>query len=117
MFDLIEKLRQKPENVKKRIAFLGAFFFSGVIFVIWLTIVLPNFTREQSNIEKISKSEPSPIGTFTETFKTGMSAIVEEVSKFRVAVQSMATTTYYVASSSRESGVGSTTEKRNPNDQ
>ena len=50
MFDLIEKLRQKPNRTKKLIAFLGALLFVGIIFVIWLSVILPDFEHSQTKL-------------------------------------------------------------------
>ncbi len=39
LFDRIEKLRNKPEGARKRTAILGAFLVTGIIAIIWLSIV------------------------------------------------------------------------------
>lgn len=86
MFDLIEKLRQKPDRVKKQIAFLVALFLSGIIFVLWLGVIYPDFRRDQSKKESISKSEPSPLGTFKQTFSAGAGAIGEKFSNLKEVI-------------------------------
>ncbi|MCX6701761.1 MAG: hypothetical protein NTX96_01015 [Candidatus Zambryskibacteria bacterium] len=89
MFELIEKLRQKPDRTKKQIAFLVAFFLTGIIFVIWLSVVYPDFKQGNLKEEVVSKLEPSPLGTFGETFKTGMSAIGEQFTKLKESISSI----------------------------
>lgn len=83
MFNLLEKIRQKPESAKKRIAFLTAFFISGIIFVVWLSIIYPDARQGQIRNETVSKLEPSPVGTFVDTFKTGLGAIGEQIGKMK----------------------------------
>ena len=46
MFNALEKLRQKPESVKKQIAFAVALSFAGIIFLVWLTVVYPDLRKE-----------------------------------------------------------------------
>jgi len=89
MFNFLEKLRQKPDRVKKQIAFLIALFFSGLIFVIWLSVIYPDFKRRQQRTERVSNLEPSPIETFGETFKTGASAIGEQFTQLKESIYSI----------------------------
>lgn len=81
MFKYIEKLRQKPDSVKKRMAFLTSFSFVGIIFIVWLSIIYPGF-REQKNInDRVVASEPSPFSTFGDILSQSTSAIGEQFSK------------------------------------
>ena len=64
MFQLIEKLRQKSEGTKKQIAFLIAFTLAGVIFVIWHSVIYPDFRDNQNLAEKAVKTEVSPLSNF-----------------------------------------------------
>jgi cytoskeletal protein RodZ len=91
MFELLEKLREKPDHKKKQIAFLLSLFIVGIIFVIWLSVIYPDFKNESLIDDKVSKLEPSPLGTFSETFKTGISAIGEQVTKLKESVSNIAT--------------------------
>ena len=83
MFDFIEKLRQKPIQAKKRIAFLVAFSLSGLIFAVWLSVIYPDFMERQKREEKVANLEPSPISTFSQTISSGMSGIKEQFSKIK----------------------------------
>jgi len=99
MFDFIEKLRQKPDRTKKQIAFLVSLLLAGIIFVIWLSVIYPDFKQKQAKESAISKLEPSPLSNFTDTFSSGISAIGEQFNKIKESISSLATTTYYSASS------------------
>lgn len=91
MFEFLEKLRQKPDGAKKQIAFLFSFFLVGIIFVVWLSIIYPDF-RQDAEIEKtVPKLEPSPLETFKNTFKTGTSAIGEQISKLKGTITEITT--------------------------
>ncbi len=95
MFNLIEKLRQKPERVKKQIAFLGAFFIAGGIFVVWLSVIYPDFRKSQSQEAAVANLEPSPLSTFADSFFSGISSIREKFGEIKQSVSSLsgATTT------------------------
>ncbi len=86
MFDFLEKLRQKPDHVKKQIAFLATFFLVGVIFVVWLSVVYPSFKEDQSRQEAVSNLEPSPLETFSETFKEGMFTMGENLKALKESI-------------------------------
>jgi cytoskeletal protein RodZ len=83
MFELIEKLRQKPDGAKKRIAFLMSFVFVGIIFVVWLSVVFPNFLQQKNIDDRVSAAEPSPFSTFTGIVSQGASSIGEQFSKIK----------------------------------
>ena len=101
MFNLIEKLRQKSPRLKKQIAFLTSFSLAGIIFVIWLSIIYPDFRQTQANEQKASSLEPSPISAFGETFSSGISAIKDQFSQLKGAISSFSTDpAHYSASTS-----------------
>ena len=81
MFDFIEKLRAKPDRTKKQIAFAVSLFLAGIIFVIWLSVIYPDFSQKQAKQTEVSKQEPSPISNFSDTFSSGISAIGEQFNK------------------------------------
>lgn len=99
MFDLIEKLRAKPEKVKKRIAFLVSLSVASFIFVVWLTVIYPDFKNRQNQAEKVSKLTPSPISTFSASVSEGLSGIGEEFSKLKAAISSFSISPAYYKSS------------------
>ncbi len=42
--DFLETLRQKPEATRKRIVFISAFVFTGVVFFVWLSVMTVTLT-------------------------------------------------------------------------
>lgn len=113
MFELIEKLRKKPEHTKKRYAFLFAFFVSGIIFVVWLSIIVPDFMDQKSKEDKIASLEPSPFGAFWESFKTGTTAIGEQFSEFKKTISSISTNPSYYSATTTSGvlSIATTTEE------
>lgn len=91
MFEIIEKLRQKPDRTKKQIAFLVAFLLTGIIFIIWLSVIYPSFRQDQKKLDAVAKIEPSPLQALGETFSTGASALGEEFGKLRETISSFTT--------------------------
>lgn len=83
MFQLIEKLRNKPDRTKKQVAFLLALSISGIIFVIWLSVIYPAWSSDQKKEEKVSQIEPSPIESFSANFSAGLSGIKEQIFKIK----------------------------------
>jgi hypothetical protein len=83
MFEFLEKLRQKPENVKKRIAFLTAFSFAGIIFVVWLSIVYPDLKNSNPDKNSSKESEPTPLSALGENISAGFSSISGEFGEIK----------------------------------
>ena len=97
LFQYIEKLRGKPERVKKQIAFLFSFAVTGIIFVVWLSFIYPDFRHSQS--AKDTTNTASPVSAFSDIFSSGISAIVEQFGRIQEMVTSSA---YYVSTTSPE---------------
>ena len=85
LFDLIEKMREKPEKVKNRIAFGVAFSFALIIFLLWLTVIMPDFSASRSRENKAVADEPSPLSTFGAAISSGFSAIGGQFSNLKNA--------------------------------
>lgn len=83
MFQYIEKLREKPDSTKKRVAFLGAFMVSGIIFVVWLSVLYPSWRNQERKEEAASKIEPSPLSGFAGNISQGFSSMRGEFSKIK----------------------------------
>ncbi len=60
----IEKLRNKPESSRKRIAIIGAFLVTIIIAIIWLSVV---FVIKK---EKENKTYHSPFSVIKEVLKS-----------------------------------------------
>ena len=107
MFDFLEKLRAKPEKIKKQISFLVAFAFAGLVFVVWLSVVYPKFSQKETSSKKEAVSQGSPLSSLTETFSSGFSALSEQFSQLKNAVSSFSSPTADVPATST---VSTTTE-------
>lgn len=75
MFDVLEKLRQKPEPTRRRIALLSAFSITLVIFIVWMTVIMPDWTQNQNKQAEALSSQPSPWSAISANFATGMQGI------------------------------------------
>ena len=100
MFDYIEKLRQKPEHIKKQIAFLISLLFAGIIFIVWLTVIMPGFEQQKQIDDRVAKSEPSPFSTFIGMLSSGTSAMSDQVSKIKELSSSLFGGVEYIATTS-----------------
>lgn len=115
MFELIEKIRNKPEKTKNRIAFLSSLLFVGVIFVIWLTVLFPDFLGQNAKAEKITSSEPSAFSALFSTISQGFSDMgknisqIKEVSSAVMSNFSQGDTTHYFATSTKSDDLGTST--------
>ena len=110
MFELIEKLRAKPERVKKQIAFSVAFFLVGIIFVVWLGVIFPNWRGEQTKQDNVAKLEPSPISSFRETLSSSFKTLGSEFSRLKAAVSSFSTSPEHYSATSTNAVGTSTSE-------
>jgi len=86
MFNFLENIISKPLEVKKRIAFLTAFAFAGFIFVIWLSVVYPDFKNDESAKTANDTKAESPIDTFSGALSEGFYSISSEFSKVKEIV-------------------------------
>ncbi len=113
MFDFIEKLRQKPPGAKKKIAFLMAFSFTALIFIIWLSIVYPAVWRDHLQEEKVANLEPGPLDKISDLFGDAFSEINDNISEAKSVISSISSSTEYygTASSSPKTDYYSTTTR------
>jgi hypothetical protein len=102
MFELIERLRQKPERAKKRIAFLTSLTFCGIISLVWLSVVFPDIKSSKEINDKVANVGSSPSSAFTETLTQGFSAIGAQINKIKEATSIFDSGTMYVSTSSKE---------------
>jgi hypothetical protein len=79
--EFIERQREKPEIVKRRMLFVATVSITGLIAVIWLSIFLATSGKLSGGVET-SPASDSPIeevsgtlGSFFSSFKEGISAI------------------------------------------
>lgn len=71
-FEFIKKLQKKPEDFRKRIAFITVFVITGIIFLIWLTALNFRFEAKEEGVKKIEgpfKAIKEDIVNFYETVR------------------------------------------------
>ncbi len=85
MFDLIKKLRGKPERTKKLVALGVAFVCAGIILLFWILSVLPSFGQEKEISDRVQSATPSPISTFFQIISQGTTGISDQFSKIKSA--------------------------------
>ena len=62
-FDLLDKVRAKPESYRYRVLFTGLTFFMGLIVILWITFSF--FLPESKPVSE--KREISPFGVLKDT--------------------------------------------------
>ena len=82
MFELLDKIRQKPYKTKRNISFLFALLFSAIIFSIWLLSVYPDYKTFTGKNDYDLKSN-TPISSFDSIFSSGFSSVVDQFSNIR----------------------------------
>lgn len=74
MYDLIERLKQKPEHHRRRVAFGVSGGITAIIFILWASVILPNDTRQVA----LQKQESKPSGeTPIATLRNGVAQVYE----------------------------------------
>ncbi len=94
MFQLIEKLRQKPERTKKRIAFLASFSFSILILGVWFSVIYPDFKFKEKQKQSASVNQASPASSFFGNILEGFSGVKKQLGDVKNLVGSISTTTF-----------------------
>jgi hypothetical protein len=103
MFSLLEKLRQKPLRVRKQVAFLAAFGIAGFIFIIWISVIYPDWSDDQDRMKQAKTAVPGPADTFGETVRTGFSEISDQFKELKSTLSAFSIEpTYYSASTTGE---------------
>ncbi len=95
MFEFIERLRQKSDKTKKRIAFLSAFCFVGLILVMWLTIVYPDFSFVQKQKQTASVGDTGMFDSFFANITEGFGGIKNQIQSMKDMFYSVSTSTHY----------------------
>ena len=76
MFDKLERLREKPEAYRMKIAFITAASIAGVIFLIWLSVIGVRFNNK-AEISRENELFAEVKQGFSGVFKTGKSQFDE----------------------------------------
>jgi hypothetical protein len=66
MFDYLDRLREKPENVRFKIAISIAAFVTLVIFLVWLSVISMNSSSGDEDIVRNDTEVQSQISIFRE---------------------------------------------------
>lgn len=106
MFELIEKLRQKPDSTKALVAFSVSLAFAGTIFLVWFTVVLPDIRQDNEIKEKMAKIEPSPFSTFFGNIANSFYALKDQVVDVKTKISEMSNTPVYYNSTSTKTNTG-----------
>ena len=77
MWHLLEKIRAKPVNVRKRILFVTAASLTLVIFIVWVSTFISAISQATADDKGINKSTFS----FLNTFKNAVIDIFETANK------------------------------------
>ena len=72
MLNTVDKLREKPESYRMKIAFIVAAIIAGIIFIVWLSVVGLRFGQEAEVVRK--QDSPSLVAGV----KEGFSEVFEE---------------------------------------
>lgn len=120
MFDLIERLRQKPDGAKKRIAFLTSLSLTGFIFAIWLSVIYPDFSFKERQKQTASANKAGMFSSFVANITEGFGGVKTQINNIKDAVSSLSTTTHYTVDTEASSTVvtgqsTTTTEVSDPN--
>ncbi len=102
VFNLIEKLRQKPEGAKKRIAFLASFSFSVLILGIWFSVIYPDFKFKEKQKQSAAAVESGPTESFFKNIKDGFSGAKEQIDIIKQSVSNIASSTKHIQNNSAD---------------
>lgn len=64
MYDLIERLKQKPEHHRRRVAFGVSGGITAIIFILWASIIFPHDTKQIAlQKQEVKPTTETPIAT------------------------------------------------------
>ncbi|MFZ2523072.1 MAG: hypothetical protein WAW92_01665 [Minisyncoccia bacterium] len=103
MFEYLDKVRKKDEKIKKRIAFYVALACAAFIFIIWLTVSVPQIKNEKRAQDAIASTTKSPLSNFMAIISNGLIEAQKNVSEIKSAINVLSSTTaYYYSTTSSE---------------
>lgn len=103
MFEFLEKLRSKPEKTRKLVAFSTALSFVGIIFLVWISILYPDWKYQKDKEDKITSKEPSPINTMIDAVSKTLINVKDQVSLLGGITSDISSTTFHYVSSTTPS--------------
>jgi hypothetical protein len=85
MFNWLENMRKKPLSKRRLTAFSVALSFTGLLFVVWLTVWLPDFNRKQDIAVKTA-SFNTPKDNFFESISGVWSGISAQYGQLKSVI-------------------------------
>ncbi|MDP4103227.1 MAG: hypothetical protein Q8915_19100 [Bacillota bacterium] len=80
-------MRRQPLSKRRLVAFSITLLFVGVLFVLWLTVWLPDFNRQNEIADK-NASLNTPKDNFMQNFSAAWGNVSDEFSQLKNALQS-----------------------------
>ncbi len=102
MLNFIERLREKPHNIRKKIALLIAISFSGLILIMWSIVIYPSFKENERRDSEATENELSPVSAFSDMIYASFLTFGGEVSNFKSSLGLTSSETYVNNASSSE---------------
>lgn len=88
MFNLIEKVSKKPEHKRRIYAVSISLGITLVIFVVWLSVILPPSVREEiASTDDSTRKAESPIGAFGRNTAQAFGALKEQINTIKESMK------------------------------
>jgi len=95
MFSLISKLQKKPESQKRKIVLALSTTITGIIFIIWLSVMRFEFSgqnvADENSVSPLDTLKANAIDSFS-GLSEGIKDITSEIKEVRNAVENASTT-------------------------
>ena len=111
MFNYLEKLRQKTDREKRKVAFLFSFLFASLIFVVWFFAVFPQLKQQRNIDKKLEKIESSPTESVASVIMSSFGEIKDKVNEIKNLKSTFDSNIDYYKSATTSSPTSTTTLK------
>jgi predicted PurR-regulated permease PerM len=88
MFNWLDNMRKQPLARRRFVAFSITLLFTGALFVVWLTVWLPDFNNQTAVAEKTAEFS-TPKDTFTQNFASSWSAISGQFTQLKQSIENV----------------------------
>lgn len=85
MFNWFDKIRKQPLSKRRLVAFSITLLFTGVLFLVWLSVWLPDISRKEEIAKKV-ESFTTPKDNFFQSVGTAWQGITEQYSRLKDAL-------------------------------
>lgn len=82
MFSWLEKIKKEPSHKKRFVAFSISILFTGILFVVWLSVWLPNMNKKEEIAQK-ARSFESPKDSFFQNIAVAWQGITNQYSDLK----------------------------------